>query len=88
MEKYKVQIFYFIWDSKLVKIKRSVKMKNYKNGKGRWGLRFTNIDYFFEVLKAGLVGRIIDDQMATVNMFLLGALARWCKINASESTNV
>ena len=49
INKIKTEIFKFIWESKPDKIKRSVKMQDYKNG----GLRLINVDYFIEALKAG-----------------------------------
>ena len=58
INKIKTEIFKFIWESKPDKIKRSVKMQDYKNG----GLRLINVDYFIEALKAGWVRRILDEQ--------------------------
>ena len=57
INKIKSEIFYFIFDSKPDKIKRSVLMQDYKNG----GLKLLNLDYFIGALKAGYIRRIFDE---------------------------
>ena len=92
IKKIKTEIFNFIWESKLDKIKRSVLMQNYKNG----GLRLLNIDYFIEALKAGWVKRIFDETnkgfwkefyLEKLNIFG-GKLILECNLNINDCNQI
>ena len=52
-----LEIFKFIWDDKVDKIKRSLLYQDCKNG----GLRLINLENFITALKAGCMKRIFDE---------------------------